>query len=418
MLSLPRTRIHLVQLTSIIVNFFTVISDQRERANTVRAAARTGWRPCRRVCLLALAVSVGWLAQPTTAEDTTTIAPIVENGTAWYDVTQWGVEGQGWTDTARPFDRLPAKAEGVVRDAVWNLSRHSAGMCVRFETDATKIVARYKLTSSSLAMPHMPATGVSGLDLYAQDDAGRWRWLGVARPAAQQVTATLAQGLAPGRRAYMIYLPLYNGVESLEVGVPNGAALTPVPPRDVKPIVYYGTSIAHGACASRPGMAFPSILGRRLDRPVINLGFSGNGRMEPEVAALLAEIDAALFVIDCLPNMQADTVDERAEPLVRILRKARPNVPIVLVEDRTYANTIFLPSRRERHTTSRAALKAAYERLLADGIAGLHYVEGEHLLGDDGEATTDSSHPSDLGMVRMADALMPVLKPILADACQ
>jgi len=286
-------------------------------------------------------------------------------------------------------------------------------MCVRFATDATAISARYELLSDQLDMPHMPATGVSGLDLYAQDAEGGWRWLAVARPGGVKVRAQLASGILPGRRAYMIYLPLYNGVESLEIGVAADAAFEPVPPRSAKPIVYYGTSIAHGACSSRPGMAFPSILGRRLDRPVINLGFSGNGRMDPEVVDLMGELDAAVYSIDCLPNMQGPEVAERTEPLVHALRKARPQAAIVLIEDRTYTNTPFLPANRERHTASRAALKGAYERLKGEGVEGLYYVEGEHLLGDDGEAATDGSHPSDLGMMRMADALDPVLRPIL-----
>ncbi len=349
------------------------------------------------------------------AAETATVSPRVDSGTAWYDVSQWGVEGKGWTETARYYDRLPAKAEGVVRGPVWSLSRDSAGMSVLFETDAAKIQAQYRLRSGRVAMSHMPATGVSGVDLYGRDEQGRWGWIGVSRPTAQDVTATLADGLLPGRRTYMLYLPLYNGVESLEIGVPEGAAFEPVAPRSKKPIVYYGTSIAHGACASRPGMAFPSILGRWFDRPVINLAFSGNGRMDPEVADLLAELDASVFVIDCLPNMDGAAVAERTEPLVRRLREAHPKTPIVLVEDRTYANTPFLPSRRERHDTSRAALRGAYERLGAAGVKNLTYVEGEALLGDDGEATTDSSHPSDLGMMRMAEALAPVLKPLLAD---
>lgn len=341
------------------------------------------------------------------------VKPKLEEGLAWYDVQQWGVEGRAWTETKRYFDRLPAKAEGVVRAPVWSLSRHSAGMSVRFATDAAEIHARYTLLSANLGMPHMPPTGVSGLDLYAQDDKGTWRWLAVSRPSSQTVKAKLASGIRPGRRAYMAYLPLYNGVESLQIGVPAGAAFEPIPPRSRKPIVYYGTSIAHGACVSRPGMAFPAILGRRLDRPVVNLGFSGNGRMDPEVVALMAELDAAVYCIDCLPNMEGPQVAERTEPLVRTLRKARPEAPIVLIEDRTYANTWLLPDRRERHTASRAALKAAYDKLKAEGVEGLYYVEGEHLLGDDNEATTDSSHPSDLGMFRMADALEPVLRPIL-----
>jgi lysophospholipase L1-like esterase len=161
-------------------------------------------------------------------------------------------------------------------------------------------------------------------------------------------------------------------------------------------------------------MAFPSILGRRLDVPVMNFGFSGNGRMDPEVGALLAEIDASVYCIDCLPNMGAADVAKRAEPLVRQLRKARPDVPIVLVEDRSFTSAPFLRSHRERHAGNRAALKAAHQHLLADGVKNLHYVEGKNLLGDDAEGATDGSHPSDLGMMRMADALEPVLRPLLA----
>lgn len=345
-------------------------------------------------------------------QETPSVKPKLEDGLAWYDVRGWGVEGRGWSQTARYFDRLPAKAEGVVRKAAWDLSRHSSGMAVRFETDAREISVRYTLLSASLAMPHMPATGVSGVDLYAQDSQGKWRWLEVSRPAAVKVKAKLGSGIEPGRRAYMMYLPLYNGVESLEIGLPEKSAFRPFVPR-TKPIVFYGTSITHGGCASRPGMAYPAILGRRLDRPTINLGFSGNGRMEAEVGALLAELDPSVYVIDCLPNMAGPAVKERAEPLVRQLRKARPQTPIVLVEDRTYTNSSFLPSRREHHAANRAALRAAYDRLVAAGVKGLVYVPGENLLGDDGEACVDGSHPSDLGMFRMADVLEPVLKLLL-----
>jgi len=347
----------------------------------------------------------GWAAEAGAAK------PNVEDGLAWHDVRAWGVEGRGWSETERYFDRLPSKAKGVVRGPVWSLSRHSAGMSCRFETDATAIWARYELLSNALAMPHMPATGVSGLDLYARDAQGHWRWLGVTRPGQQKMKAQLAEGIDPGRREYLVYLPLYNGVESLEIGVGPGASFKPLAPR-ARPIVFYGTSITHGGCASRPGMAYPAIVGRRLERPVVNLGFSGNGTMDPEVGVLLAELDAAVYVIDCLPNMQADAVAARTEPLVRQLRAARPKTPIVLVEDRTYANAWLIAGQRQRHATSRAALRTAYERLKAAGVEGLSYVKGETLLGADDEATVDASHPTDLGMVRMADALEPVLRPL------
>ena len=335
----------------------------------------------------------------------------------WYDIRLVDLEGQGWTQVKAPFDRLPAKAEKTVRPAVWGLSRHSAGILARFTTDATTIKARWTLTSSRLAMAHMPATGVSGLDLYVKHE-GQWRWLGVGQPSAQTNTATLAAEIPKGKRDYLLYLPLYNGVSSVEIGLPEESGLEKSEPRaqdKQKPLIFYGTSITQGGCASRPGMVHTAILGRRLDRPVINLGFSGNGRLEPEVAELLAELDPAVFVIDCLPNVTGDVVAKNTEPLVRTLRKSRPQTPILLVEDRTYTNAFLIPSKQERHKTSRSAFKAAFERLQNDGVKGLYYLEGEKLLGADGEDTVDSSHPTDLGFLRQAEALEKALRPILED---
>ena len=331
----------------------------------------------------------------------------------WYNVKDIGVEGKGWTNTKRYFDRLPSKAEGVVRDPVWNLSRHSAGMCMRFVTDSPNIYVRYKLHLERLEMSHMPATGVSGIDLYADNGEGIDRWVSVIQPNKQLMDTSIAKDLAPGSRRYTMYLPLYNGVDNMEVGVTKDESFRPLTPRKEKPILFYGTSIMHGACASRPGLAFPAILGRRLRRPTINLGFSGNGVMEPEVSDLLAEQDPCVFVIDCLPNMNETTVSKRTIPFVKRLRESHDNTPILLVEDRSFTNTIFFPSIKIHHRKSRTALKKAYAELIDSGVRNLFYLDGDHLLGDDGEGATDGSHPNDLGMMRYADAYEPVLRTIL-----
>ena len=340
----------------------------------------------------------------------------VRTNLVWTDVRTLGLEGQGWRDTKAPFDRLPAKAEGVVRDAVWNLSRHSAGMHLRFVTDASAIHARWAVTSSQLAMPHMAATGVSGLDLYVKTPSGQWRWLAVGIPRHQTNEVALVRNLPPGRREYLLYLPLYNGAAFVEIGVPPDTTLTPAGPwgpGERKPIVFYGTSIQHGACASRPGMVHTAMLGRRFHWPTINLGFSGNGKMEPELSALLAELDPAVYVLDCLPNMTAELVNTRVIPFVQTLRAAHPRTPIVLVEDRFYADGFLIASKRERNETNHAALQAAFARLKKDGVKQLHYISARDLLGHDGEGTVDSSHPNDLGFARQADVFAKVLGPIL-----
>lgn len=359
------------------------------------------------------------LAQTATAPAAKSPAPAaqkqVEPPLQWHDVKQWGVEGRAFGDQARErwFDRFPAAAQGKVTAAVWNLSRHSAGMMVRFRTDAPLIWAHYTVTNERLASPNMTAIGASGIDLYARDAQGKWRWVGVTRPDRREVRQEIVAGLAPGEREYAAYLPLYNGVEHLSIGVPPGARFEPLPPRSEKPIVFYGTSITHGASASRPGMVHTAILGRRLDRPVINLGFSGNGRMDAAVGDLLVTIDAAVYVIDCLPNMSAPLVRERCLPLVKQLRAARPDTPIVLVEDRRNTNAWILPARNQHHTDNHAALRECFAALQRDGIKGLHYLAGDDLLGHDAEGATDGSHPSDLGFVRQADQFEPVLRAAL-----
>jgi hypothetical protein len=369
---------------------------------------------------LCLLLALAGLATAQKAPDVSKLDPAMGVNKAaaenldWHDVTQWGVEGRILPDQERKrwFDRLPASAEGKVTPAVWGLSRDSSGMMVRFKTDATAIHVHYKVSKPGLGMPHMPATGVSGVDLYARDTDGKWKWVQVTKPATQEVKAEIIKGLAPGEREYAAYLPLYNGVEFLSIGVAKGSKFEGLAPRP-KPVVFYGTSITHGACASRPGMVHTGILGRRLNMPVVNLGFSGNGRMDKAVGDYLVQLDAAVYVIDCLPNMQPADVTTKCVPLIKQLREAKPETPIVLVEDRRFTNDWITPAKKQFHTDNHAALKAAYETLLKDGVKGLSYIPGDSLYGDDTEGATDASHASDLGFMRQADIFEPVLRRVL-----
>lgn len=334
----------------------------------------------------------------------------------WHDAKKFTVEGLGFTDVKSPYDRLPARAEGVVRPEVWNLSRDSAGALVRFTASTTAIHARWKLTGKNLAGANITAVAASGLDLYARTDAGKWRWLGIGRPTQfPENTDALITGIPAAPREYMLYLPLRNGVTSLEIGLPKSAAIAPGPPRAAasKPILFYGTSITHGISASRAGMTHVAMLGRTFEREVINLGFSGNGRMEPEVIKFVAELNPAVFVLDCLPNMNAKDLQERAVPGVKMLRAAHPETPILLVEDRNIQTGFLVQSRRTANDANHAALRDAYAALQQEKVPQLYYLKGDDLLGQDGEGTIDGSHPTDLGFTRQAAEFERVLRPIL-----
>lgn len=320
----------------------------------------------------------------------------------WRTVRGDEVEGKGWAATAAPFDRLPAKAEGVVPGSVWGLSRHSAGICLRFVTASARIGVRWSV-GGELAMPHMAATGVSGVDLYWRDERGRWRFMGVGQPRQKTGNEASFAGASDGRPTeFRLYLPLYNSVTSLEVGLDPVASLLAPPLPSRKPIVFYGTSITQGGCASRPGTAFTAIAARLLDRPHVNLGFSGSGKMEPALAELLGELDASAFVLDCLRNMSEEQVAERMEPFVRRLRELRPATPILCAGD------AFLDNPKE---PSRSKLtREAVERLKRAGVGGVSYLPMRGAWGDDGEGTVDGVHPTDLGMFRQATVFAKALR--------
>jgi hypothetical protein len=337
-------------------------------------------------------------------------SPVLATNLHWIDARELAIEGKGWPDTKHFYDRLPAKAEGTVRSAVWTLSHDSAGMAVRFTSDATAISARWTLRKEQLAMAHMPATGVSGLDLYVRNE-GKWHWLGGGRPDKSPTNEKqLAGNLSPMSREYLLYLPLYNGIEELKIGIPLEAKLHSLPRTQTsKPLVFYGTSIVQGGCASRPGMAYPAILSRWHDVAHINLGFSGNAWSEPEIAHLLAELDPSVYVLDPLPNMTAERVKERIEPFVKILRERHPAIPILLIEHVPYTDGDFVRNRHDKYSNANLKLRQAYDRLRKSGMKNLFYVPAKNLIGEDGEGTVDGTHPTDLGFQRMAETIEPVL---------
>ncbi len=346
---------------------------------------------------------------------------------AWWNPAQASfpvIEGQGWSgkDVQNPYDRLPVKAQKNVREPVWNLSRQAAGLLIRFRASTDQVVVRYTVTGKH-ALPHMPATGVSGVDLYAGNSDGDWLWCAgkytFGDTIQYQFTGLDANDTYHQKgREYRLYLPLYNSVKWLEIGVPKNVTLTPLPVRVDKPIVVYGTSIAQGACASRPGMAWPAILGRKLDRPVINLGFSGNGRLEKQVVDLLPEIDAKLYVLDCLPNLIAtvgispDTIKSRIMGSVKALRQKRPATPILLVEHAGYTDGDINPTRRKFYSDVNVLMQQAFAQLKSEGIQQL-YLLPKSAINLANDAMVDGTHPTDLGMQQYADAYERSIRTIL-----
>lgn len=333
----------------------------------------------------------------------------------WIDIKEIGMRGQGWMKDELFYNRLPHYAEGKVTNDVWGLSAHTSGFYVEFRTDARAIAAKWTLTGGQVnSMSHFASTGVSGLDLYTKTANGKWHWVGVGKPTSYpENEATLIDNMPEGEHEFMLYLPLYNGVSEVKIGVPKGFKVQKKATVNKGQVVFYGTSITQGGCASRPGMSSTAILSRMLDCEVINLGFSGSGKMEPEMAELLGELNPVLYFLDCVPNMNVEMIASRVVPFVKKLRNLRPNTPIVMAESRMYENAFIDLKKKESEINKRNELRKAYETLMQGGITDLHYLIGENQLGTDGEATVDGSHPTDLGFMRQAEFYRPILERLL-----
>lgn len=339
----------------------------------------------------------------------------------WYNPLESGfpvIQNQGWTEEiGKSYVRLPDRAEGRVRKPVWDLSRNSSGLSIHFRTDAPEIVIRYAV-EGNLSMYHMPTTGVSGIDMYSTDKEGNLIYC--AGKYAFSDTINLIYGnleytqCEKEGREYRMFLPLYNTVQWLEIGIPENSRLSFIPKNREKPIVLYGTSIAQGACASRPAMAWANIVQRSLKIPLVNLGFSGNGRLEPEVFNFITEIDASLFILDCLPNLTGREENEVYKLITDAVGQIRQkhNAPILLVEHIGYSNALTDNIHYQEYNKVNRASRKALETLRSNHVENIYYITNEELnLPADG--WVDHIHPSDLGMQKQADIVKNKIKEIL-----
>ena len=333
------------------------------------------------------------------------------------------IEGTSISDSLKesPYDRLPISYKDKVREPVWELSKASAGITVRFHSNSTSISLKWTILND-FDMPHMASTGIKGIDLYTKYN-NKWRYVtsagalvGQKKYQNNEVASDsineyeLITNISSEFREYKLFLPLYDGVTKLEIGIDSDAQIKKATPNTKKPIVFYGTSITQGGCASRPGMAHTNIISRKLDVDCINFGFSGNGRMETPIIELISEIKASVYVIECLQNMNIKQVKERVLPLVKIIRKKQPSIPIIFVENMMY-KTAFLDKTIETELIQEnLALKNEYDKILKNGFQNIFYIEDMKADGMDNEGTVDGVHLTDLGFLRYANYIIENFK--------
>ena len=307
------------------------------------------------------------------------------------------------------YRRIPADVAENTNDRVIRLSKNTAGGRVRFVTDSPYIVIRADYDHCGV-MTHMPGTGVGGFDVYIYEN-GKEYYDSTFRPFLPENSKGGYEGArdfpTPGLKTVNINFPLYNPVDDLFIGIKEGSTLLPAPDYKIeKPIVYYGSSITQGGCASRPGMAYEALVTRHFDINHINLGFAGAARAEDAIIDYIAGLDMSIFVYDYDHN--APTVEHLAqthEKAFKKIREAHPNVPVVMMSRPKFRKT-------EDEVERASIIKATYDNAKAAGDLNVYFIDGSELCPDN-DTTVDDCHPNDYGFKCMADRLIRELEKII-----
>lgn len=336
------------------------------------------------------------------------VSHINESDIRFYDANKPPFKIYGVFYENGKFRRIPESIARTVSDGVYDLHAHTAGGRIRFKTDSRYVAINVKMPNIG-KMPHFALSGSAGFDLYICDESTRYFKTFVPPFDIEDGYESIVHFDSKQMREITINFPLYSEVSELYIGLCDGASVCePKGYSTEKPIVYYGSSITQGGCASRPGNSYESIISRRLDADYINLGFSGNAKGEPQIAEYISKLDMSVFVYDY--DYNAPTVEHlnnTHEKMYLTIRNANPDLPIVLMSRPKFSLCADDKLRFD-------IIKKTYDNAKANGDTNIYLIDGSTLMAmakDDG--TVDDCHPNDLGFASMAKAVGDLLEKIL-----
>ncbi|WP_143715713.1 SGNH/GDSL hydrolase family protein [Pedobacter heparinus] len=314
-------------------------------------------------------------------------------------------------NTANPYQRIDTAKYPTLPAPVKRLLTHSAGLAICFSSNSTSISAKWCI-NKPLSYSNMTTINSQGLNLYVQNK-GKWQFAGVAKPDNKKCAqAVIVENMAKGEKKFMLYLPTYNELSSLEIGVAPGSSIKSTANVFKKRIAVYGSSVTQGASASRSGLAYPAMLSRHFGYDFINIGMSGSAKMEPAVVAMVNDVEADAYLLDCIPNASVQQIKDRTLNMVVAIQKAHPGKPIILL------NSI---SREQGFVDVKMGAKVLAQNKAVDSIANIlltrhtrdfYFIDVKDFFGDDHEASTDYAHPNDLGNYRFVQKLQPIIAAI------
>lgn len=315
-------------------------------------------------------------------------------------------------NTVNPYQRVDTVKYPAMPAPVKRLLTHSTGLAICFTTNSPSIAAKW-CVNKPLTYSNMTTINSQGLNLYVQKN-GRWQFAGVAKPDKNKCSQyTIVENMEKDENKFLLYLPTYNELNSLEIGVEKGSTLKSLTDVFKKRIAVYGSSITQGASASRSGLAYPAILSRHLGYDFINIGMSGSAKMEPAVVAMVNDVEADAYLLDCIPNSSVQQIKDRTLDMVMAIQKAHPGKPIILLNSIDREQGFIDIKMGNMVLAQNTAADSVAHVLLKNQTKDFYFINVKGFLGDDHEGTTDYIHPNDLGGYRFVKKLEPQIANIL-----
>lgn len=338
---------------------------------------------------------------------------LTEADIQFFDVRNEPFKGYGLYEFSEgeQFRRLPEEVAKVTSDGVYDLHTNTAGGRVRFKTDSKYIVIK-SVMSNVCNFAHMTLLGTSGFDIY-ENKNNRSSYIKSFIPPTDLKNGyeSIIYFDTNEIRDLTINFPLYNNLDSLYIGIQNSAILERGEEYIYqKPVLFYGSSITQGGCASRPGNCYQNIISRKLDCDYINLGFSGNGKAEEAIVSYMSSLDISVFVCDYDHNAPTvEYLEQTHGRMYDMIRGEHPNTPIIMI-----SKPDFKDCNNDDHKR-RSVIFETFQNAINNGDHNVYFIDGETLFGEDNRdcCTVDGCHPNDLGFERMAKVIGSVLEEIL-----
>jgi hexosaminidase len=309
------------------------------------------------------------------------------------------------------YHRVDTATYNKMPQSVKSLFTNSAGIAIAFTTNSASISAKWSVKDGK-GLSNMADASSMGLDLYIKKD-GTWQYAGVGRPVGKYTEQMIVTNMDTQDKECLLYLPTYDELTSLEIGVDKSAFIKPLASPFKGKYVIYGSSITQGASASRPGMAYPARMARATGLNFINLGLSGNGKMEAPVIEMLGDIACDAYIMDCIANPSPEEILERAPYAIRYLRKKHPETPIIFIQSVVREKGLFDEKVRLKNKQQNEAIERVFNELRKEQIPLLYLIKENNFLGSDNEGTIDGVHPNDIGFDRMIRVIQPAILSIL-----